>query len=63
VGGGSIFVPVFVLVSLLVLPLDLRFLEILAVILLVMLEGYLDDRSPGGGVSIVLGWSTWELPC
>ncbi len=48
VGAGVIFVPIFVLVSLLVLPIDLRFLEVLAVILLVMLEGYMDDRKPGG---------------
>ncbi len=54
VGAGLIFIPVFVLVSLLVLPIDLRFLEILAVILLVMLEGYLDDRSPGG-------WNEYRL--
>jgi len=54
VGAGAIFVPVFVLVCLLVLPIDLRFLEALAVILLVMLEGYLDDRRPGG-------WSEYQL--
>ena len=48
VGAGVIFVPVFVLVCLLVLPIDLRFLEVLVLILLVMLEGYLDDRKPGG---------------
>lgn len=55
VGAGVIFVPVFVLVSLLVLPIDLRFLEVLAVILLVMLEGYLDDRKPGGLSEYQLG--------
>ena len=54
VGAGAIFVPVFVLVCLLVLPVDLRFLEVLAVILLVMLEGYLDDRKAGG-------WSEYQL--
>jgi phospho-N-acetylmuramoyl-pentapeptide-transferase len=32
----------------LVLPIDLRFLEILGVMFLVMLEGYMDDRKPGG---------------
>jgi phospho-N-acetylmuramoyl-pentapeptide-transferase len=55
VGAGVIFVLVFALVSLLVLPLDLRFLEVLAVILLVMLEGYLDDRIPGGLSEYQLG--------
>jgi phospho-N-acetylmuramoyl-pentapeptide-transferase len=54
VGAGLIFVPVFVLVCLLVLPIDLRFLEILVMMLLVMLEGYLDDRSSGG-------WSEYRL--
>ena len=54
VGAGVIFVPVFALVCLLVLPIDWRFLEVLAVILLVMLEGYLDDRKPGG-------WSEYQL--
>jgi phospho-N-acetylmuramoyl-pentapeptide-transferase len=55
VGAGIIFVPVFVLVCLLVLPLDWRFLEVLAVMLLVMLEGYLDDRTPGGWSEVQLG--------
>jgi phospho-N-acetylmuramoyl-pentapeptide-transferase len=48
VGAGVIFIPIFILTCLLVLPIDLRFLEILAVIPLVMLEGYLDDRKPNG---------------
>ncbi len=55
VGAGLIFVPLFVLVSLLVLPLDWRFLEILAVLLLVMLEGYWDDRTAGGLSEYQLG--------
>ena len=48
VGAGIIFVPIFILTCLLVLPIDLRFLEILAVMLLVLIEGYLDDRKSGG---------------
>ena len=55
VGAGIIFVPVFILACLLVLPFELRFLEVLALILLVMLEGYLDDRKPGGLTEIQLG--------
>lgn len=55
VGAGIIFIPVFVLASLLALPLDGRFLEVLGVILLVMLEGYLDDRKPGGLSEYQLG--------
>lgn len=54
VGAGMIFVPVFVGVSLLVLPIDVRFLEVLGLVLLVMLEGYLDDRS-------ATGWSEYRL--
>jgi phospho-N-acetylmuramoyl-pentapeptide-transferase len=54
VGAGAIIVPVFVLVSILVLPLDLRFLEVLLLMLLVMTVGYLDDRKPGG-------WSEYQL--
>ena len=48
VGAGVIIVPIFILTCLLVLPIDLRFLEILGVMFLVMLEGYMDDRKPGG---------------
>ncbi len=55
VGAGMIFVPVFAVVCLLVLPIDLRFLEVLGVILLVALEGYLDDRTPGGWSETRLG--------
>lgn len=55
VGAGVIFVPLFVLVSLLVLPLDWRFVEVLVLTLLVMLEGYLDDRKPGGLSEYQLG--------
>lgn len=55
VGAGVIFIPIFILVCLLVLPIDVRFLEILVVILLVMLEGYLDDRTPGGLKEYQLG--------
>lgn len=48
VGAGVIFIGVFILISLLVIPINLRFLEVLALIFLVMLEGYLDDRKFGG---------------
>lgn len=45
-GAGMVFVSIFVLVSLLVVPFGLQQLLILAVTLCVMLSGYLDDKSP-----------------
>ena len=48
VGAGAIFVPVYLIVCLLVLPLEARFLEALGCILLAMLAGFMDDRSKGG---------------
>ena len=55
VGAGIIIVPVFVIVSVLVLPLDVRFLAILGCALLAMVEGFLDDRSHGGWSELSLG--------
>lgn len=55
VSGGLIFVSVFVLVCLLVLPHRLRFVGVLVCVLLAMLEGYLDDRTPGGWGEYRLG--------
>jgi phospho-N-acetylmuramoyl-pentapeptide-transferase len=54
VGAGSIFVLIFLIAGLLILPLELRYLEILACVLLASLEGFLDDRSNGG-------WSEYRL--
>ena len=54
VGAGVIFVPIFVGVSILVAPLEVRFLEAAGCIFLAMLAGYLDDRSEGG-------WSEYRI--
>lgn len=48
VGAGLIFTTTFVAVSLLVIPPNVRILELLAVTLLAAVEGFLDDRTPGG---------------
>jgi len=54
VGAGAIFVPIFVVVCLLIIPFSWRTLAALGCVLLAMLEGYLDDRSHGG-------WSEYKL--
>ena len=48
VGAGVIFVPVYIVVCLLIVPPDTRFLETLGCVFLAMLAGFLDDRSEGG---------------
>lgn len=48
VGAGIIFVPIYLVVCLLAVPLDSRFLEALGCVGLAMLVGFLDDRSEGG---------------
>ena len=55
VSAGLIFVSVFALVCLLVLPHKWRFVGVLVCVLLSMLEGYLDDRTPGGWGEYRLG--------
>jgi phospho-N-acetylmuramoyl-pentapeptide-transferase len=48
VGAGVIFVPIFLAACLLVMPFESRFLGILGGVFLAMIEGFLDDKSPGG---------------
>jgi phospho-N-acetylmuramoyl-pentapeptide-transferase len=48
VGAGLIFTILYVVVCLLAVPFSLRAIELLACLLLAMLEGFLDDRSRGG---------------
>lgn len=48
VGAGIIFTIVYVLTCLLVIPFDLRVLEIIGCVVLAMGEGLFDDRSPKG---------------
>lgn len=55
VSGGLVFISIFVLVALLVLPHEWRFTGVLVCVLLAMVEGYLDDRTPGGWGEYRLG--------
>lgn len=52
--AGILFIPVFILLALLVIPFDWQFVGILGCMLAAMLVGYLDDRS-------VTGWSEYRL--
>ena len=52
--AGLLFIPVFVLLCLLVVPFDWKFVGILACTTLAMIVGYLDDRSSSG-------WSEYRL--
>ena len=54
VGAGVIFVPIFIIVGFLFVPLGARYLETLGCLFLAMLVGYLDDRSHGG-------WSEYRI--
>ncbi len=54
VGAGLIFTSLYVLISLLCVPFDLREAELLGCVVLVMVEGFLDDRTRRG-------WSEYRL--
>jgi len=54
VSAGILFIPMFVAISLLVVPFDWMFLEILICVVVAMVVGYLDDRADGG-------WSEYRL--
>lgn len=54
ISAGVIFIPLFVVISLLVVPFDWMFLEILVCIIIAMLVGFLDDLSSEG-------WSEYRL--
>ncbi len=54
-GAGLIFVPVFLLVAMLVVPLRWPFLLVLACILVSMLVGFFDDKVKGGFSEYLLG--------
>ncbi|MBN1249376.1 MAG: phospho-N-acetylmuramoyl-pentapeptide-transferase [Anaerolineae bacterium] len=47
VAAGAIFVPIFAIVALLVLPFNWRYAAIIGCVVLSMAEGYIDDRSHG----------------
>jgi phospho-N-acetylmuramoyl-pentapeptide-transferase len=55
VGAGAIFVPVFAVVALLVVPLQWPYLLVIACILAAMAIGFLDDRKAGGWGEYALG--------
>ena len=46
VSAGILFIPMFVIISLLVVPFDWMFLEILACVLIAMVVGYLKEGGP-----------------
>lgn len=52
--AGMLFIPIFVVISLLVVPFGWKFLAILLCVLATMVVGYLDDRTQGG-------WSEYKL--
>ena len=52
--AGIIFIPIFCVLTLLVVPFDWQFVGIIMCILLAMLVGFLDDQSEGG-------WSEYRL--
>jgi len=54
VGAGLIFIPVFIVASLLTVPFEWRFIESLACVAVAMYVGFLDDRSE-------TGWSEYRL--
>jgi phospho-N-acetylmuramoyl-pentapeptide-transferase len=54
VGAGMIFIPIFLILSLLVIPIHPRIIEIIACVGLMMLEGFMDDRNDQG-------WSEYRL--
>ncbi len=52
--AGIVFIPIFILISLLVVPFDWKFVGILTCVALAMLVGFLDDNS-------AVGWSEYRL--
>ena len=55
VGGGLIFISIYLLGCLLIVPFDWPYLAALGCLLLAMLIGFLDDRTPGGWGEVRLG--------
>ncbi len=54
ISAGVLFIPLFVVLCLLVVPFDWKFVGILACVVVAMVVGYLDDRSEQG-------WSEYRL--
>jgi phospho-N-acetylmuramoyl-pentapeptide-transferase len=55
VGAGIVFVTIFLVVCLVIMPLQWRFVGILGCVLLAMLEGFYDDKTRGGWSELALG--------
>ncbi len=55
VGAGVLFISIFILVCLLVIPFDWRMLALLVCLAFAMLEGFFDDKSQGGWGEYRLG--------
>ncbi len=54
VSAGVLFIPLFVVISLMVVPFEWMFFQILLCVLAAMAVGYMDDRAIGG-------WSEYKL--
>lgn len=54
VSAGIVFIPIFIILCLLVVPFDWRFVGILACVMIAMIVGHYDDRSASG-------WSEYRL--
>jgi len=54
ISAGIVFIPIFIILCLLVVPFDGRFVGILACVMIAMIVGYFDDRSASG-------WSEYRL--
>lgn len=52
--AGAIFIPMFIVISLLVVPFDWMFVELMVCVFIAMVVGFLDDRAAGG-------WSEYRL--
>lgn len=55
VGAGIIFIPIFIVISVLIVPLEWKFMLVLAAMALATLVGYLDDRSEKGFSEYTMG--------
>ncbi len=55
ISAGALFIPMFIIISLLVVPFDWKFLEILLCVTTAMIVGYLDDRAQDGWSEYTLG--------
>lgn len=55
VGAGVLFISIFVLMALLVVPFRWQFVQVLSIVVLAMLAGFLDDRARNGLSEYLLG--------